>query len=169
MIKTHFHKKSLIWYICNPMKFEISRKCRWVKAENVSFVSGVLLCCRSHCERRLLEEYGGLVLSAPAWDETGCEFDSWHCRYICKNVTDTILWQGHHGRDIPCSFTWVPSGFSTLGAYGLTRQLCWKKNVIAQAWTLWAEGSVTLNGTVVCLGHGVPEMVTPAPAMRTTS
>ena len=41
----------------------------------------------------------GPVGSAPAWDGTGCEFDSWECRIY-----------------IPCSIepmiTWVPWGFS---------------------------------------------------------
>ena len=26
----------------------------------------------------------GLVVSAPAWDGTGCEFDSWQCRIYCS-------------------------------------------------------------------------------------
>ena len=38
---------------------------------------------------------------------------------------------------------------------------------IAQAWATWLEGASAPNGTVMCQGHGVPEMVTPA--MRTTA
>ena len=38
---------------------------------------------------------------------------------------------------------------------------------IAQAWATWPEGALTPNGTMMCRGHGVPEMVTPA--MRTTA
>ena len=38
---------------------------------------------------------------------------------------------------------------------------------IAQAWAMWPEGASAPNGTVMCRGHGVPEMVTPA--MRTTA
>ena len=38
---------------------------------------------------------------------------------------------------------------------------------IAQAWATWPEGASAPNGTVMCRGHGVPEMVTPA--MRTTA
>ena len=33
---------------------------------------------------------------------------------------------------------------------------------IAQAWATWSEGASAPNGTVMCRGHGVPEMVTPA-------
>ena len=38
---------------------------------------------------------------------------------------------------------------------------------IAQAWATWPEGASAPNGTMMCRGHGVPEMVTPA--MRTTA
>ena len=38
---------------------------------------------------------------------------------------------------------------------------------IAQAWATWPEGASAPNGTVMCRGHGVPEMLTPA--MRTTA
>ena len=38
---------------------------------------------------------------------------------------------------------------------------------IAQAWATWPEGASAPNGTVMCRGHGVPEMVTPA--MKTTA
>ena len=38
---------------------------------------------------------------------------------------------------------------------------------IAQAWATWPEGALAPNGTVMCRGHGVPEMVTPA--MKTTA
>ena len=38
---------------------------------------------------------------------------------------------------------------------------------IAQAWATWPEGASAPNGTTMCQGHGVPEMVTPA--MRTTA
>ena len=38
---------------------------------------------------------------------------------------------------------------------------------IAQAWATWPEGASAPNGTVMCRGHGVPEMVTPV--MRTTA
>ena len=34
-----------------------------------------------------------------------------------------------------------------------------------KAWATWPEGASAPNGTVMCRGHGVPEMVTPA--MRT--
>ena len=45
-------------------------------------------------------------------------------------------------------------------------------NGIAQAWATWPEGALAPNGTmkwcaVMCRGHGVPEMVTPA--MRITA
>ena len=38
---------------------------------------------------------------------------------------------------------------------------------IAQAWATWPEGASAPNGTVMCRGHGVPEILTPA--MRTTA
>ena len=40
----------------------------------------------------------GLVVSAPAWDGTGREFDTWQCRIYPMFIEPTI--------------TWVPSGFS---------------------------------------------------------
>ena len=39
-----------------------------------------------------------LVGSAPAWDGTGCEFDSWYCRIYLMFIETTN--------------TWVSSGFS---------------------------------------------------------
>ena len=34
----------------------------------------------------------GLVVSAPAWDGTGCEFDSWQCRiYIPCSLSLRLL------------------------------------------------------------------------------
>ena len=52
------------------------------------------------CERDCLKtvRHCGLVVSAPAWDGTGCEFDSWQCRIYPMFIEPTI--------------TWVPSGFS---------------------------------------------------------
>ena len=54
----------------------------------------------------------GLVGSAPAWDGTGCEFDSWQCRTY-----------------IPCSLSLGLLGSlrGSLGTYGLTQKLCLKK------------------------------------------
>ena len=51
----------------------------------------------------------GLVVSAPAWDGTGCEFDSWQCRIY-----------------IPCSLSLRLLGSlrGSLGTYGLTQKLC---------------------------------------------
>ena len=59
----------------------------------------------------------GLVVSAFAWDETGCEFDSWQCRIY-----------------IPCSLSLRLLGSlrGSLGTYGSTQKLCLKKkNVIS--------------------------------------
>ena len=55
----------------------------------------------------------GLVGSAPAWNGTGCEFDSWQCRIY-----------------IPCSLSLrlLGSLWGSLGTYGLTQKLCWKNN-----------------------------------------
>ena len=54
----------------------------------------------------------GLVVSAPAWGGTGCEFDSWQCRIY-----------------IPCSLSLrlLGSFRGSLGTYGLTQKLCLKK------------------------------------------
>ena len=51
----------------------------------------------------------GLVVSAPAWDGTGCEFDSRPCRIY-----------------IPCSLSLRLLGSlrGSLGTYGLTQKLC---------------------------------------------
>ena len=55
----------------------------------------------------------GLVVSAPAWDGTGCELDSWQCRIY-----------------IPCSLSLRLLGSlrGSLGTYGLTQKLCLKKS-----------------------------------------
>ena len=52
------------------------------------------------------------VVSAPAWDGTGCEFDSWQCQIY-----------------IPCSLSLRLLGSlrSSLGTYCLTQKLCYKK------------------------------------------
>ena len=64
-----------------------------------------------HCG--LVVRHCGLVGSAPAWDGTGCEFDSWQCRIY-----------------IPCSLSLRLLGFlrDSLGTYGLTQKLCLKKH-----------------------------------------
>ena len=49
------------------------------------------------------------VASAPAWDGTGCELDSWQCRiYITCLLSLRLLW----------------SLRGSLGTYGLTQKLC---------------------------------------------
>ena len=51
----------------------------------------------------------GLVVSTPAWDGTGCEFDSWQCRiYIQCSLSLRLL----------------GSLRGSLGTYGLTHKLC---------------------------------------------
>ena len=54
----------------------------------------------------------GLVVSTPAWDGTGCEFDSWQCRIY-----------------IPCSLSLrlLGSFRGSLGTYGLTSKIVLKK------------------------------------------
>ena len=54
----------------------------------------------------------GLVGSAPTWDGIGCEFNSWQCRIY-----------------IPCSLSLRLLGSlrGSLGTYGLTQKLCYKK------------------------------------------
>ena len=50
----------------------------------------------------------GLVVSAPAWDGTGCEFNSWQCWIY-----------------IPCSSSLRLLGYLRVsGTYGLTQKLC---------------------------------------------
>ena len=53
------------------------------------------------------------MVSAPAWDGTGCEFDSWQFRIY-----------------IPCSLSLRLLGSlrGSLRTYGLTQKLCWKKS-----------------------------------------
>ena len=57
----------------------------------------------------------GLVVSALAWDGTGCEFDSWQCRIY-----------------IPCSLSLRLLGSlrGSLGTYGLTQKWCWKTPIL---------------------------------------
>ena len=54
---------------------------------------------------------GGLVVSAPAWDGTDCEFDSWQCRIY-----------------IPCSLSLRLLGSlrGSLGTYDLTQKIVLK-------------------------------------------
>ena len=53
-----------------------------------------------------------LVGSAPTWDRTGCEFNSWQCWiYIPCSLSLRSLW----------------SLQDSLGTYGSTQKLCWKK------------------------------------------
>ena len=68
--------------------------------ENCHFYSIVKYVKDCHC---------GLVVSASAWDETGCGFDSWHCRIY-----------------IPCSLNLrlLGSPRGSLGTDGLTQKLC---------------------------------------------
>ena len=51
----------------------------------------------------------GLVVSAPAWDGTGYEFDSWHCPDIYPMFIEPMI-------------TWVLSGLS--GYIWLDTKLC---------------------------------------------
>ena len=68
----------------------------------------------------------GLVVSAPACDGSGCEFDSWQCRiYILCSLTLRLL----------------GSLQGSLSTYGLTQKLCLKKPR-----TLWE----TLNSILHC-------------------
>ena len=64
--------------------------------------------------KRIEVRHCGLVGSAPAWDGTGCEFDSWQCRIY-----------------IPCSLSLRLLGSlrGSLDTYGLTQKLCLKKVV----------------------------------------
>ena len=54
----------------------------------------------------------GLLVSTPAWDGTGCEFDSWQCRIY-----------------IPCSLSLRLLGSlrGSPGTYGLTQKIVFKK------------------------------------------
>ena len=66
----------------------------------------IKICSSAHSLVTLLY---GLVVSAPAWDGTGREFDSWQCRIY-----------------IPCSLSLRLLGSlrGSLGTYGLTQKLC---------------------------------------------
>ena len=69
----------------------------------------------------MLYRHCGLVVSAPAWDGTGCEFDSWQCRIY-----------------IPCSKSLRLFGslWGSLGTYGLSQKLCSKKLYSKIAWSI---------------------------------
>ena len=56
-----------------------------------------------------MQIYTTLVVSAPAWNGTGREFDSWQCQIY-----------------IPCSLSLRLLGSlrGSLGTYGLTQKLC---------------------------------------------
>ena len=72
----------------------------------------------SHCgTNKWFTSHCGLVVSAPAWDGTGCEFDSWQCRIY-----------------IPCSLSLRLLGSlrGSLGTYGLTTKIVFKKTTKKQ-------------------------------------
>ena len=88
--------------------------------ENILHAEAKLTPLRIHIKRAYLinqsikkltniDDHCGLVVSAPAWDGTGCEFDSWQCRIY-----------------IPCSLSLRLLGSlrGSLGTYGLTQKLC---------------------------------------------
>ena len=58
------------------------------------------------------------MVSTPAWDGTGCEFDSWQCRIY-----------------IPCSLSLRLLGSlrGSLGTYGLTQKNCVKKSAFRKS------------------------------------
>ena len=60
----------------------------------------------------LVVRHCGLGVSAPAWDGGGCEFDSCQCRIYIPCLLSLQLFGSLRG---------------SLGTYGLTQKLCWKK------------------------------------------
>ena len=89
----YFFKKILGGSKHNSQKLVESKPVRW-------------LCLDTHV---ITVRYCGLVVSVPAWNGTGCEFDSWQCRIY-----------------IPCSLSLRLLGSlrGSLGTYGLTQKLC---------------------------------------------
>ena len=71
--------------------------------------TGITFCDVSPSTNKAQVRHCGLVGSAPAWDGTGREFDSWQCRIY-----------------IPCSLSLrlLGSLWGSLGTYGLTQKLC---------------------------------------------
>ena len=70
--------------------------------------------------------------SAPAWDGTGCEFDSWQCRiYVLRSLSLRLL----------------GSFRGSLGTYGLTQKLCLKyilnTNIIS--WSIRPAGDFPMH------------------------
>ena len=57
---------------------------------------------------KMIARHCVVVVSAPAWDGTGCEFDAWQCRIYIHVHEPTITW----------------SLRGSLGTYGLTQKLC---------------------------------------------
>ena len=102
----------------DDLHYKSTRKSTFTENNYLKDVSDSLYCtCELLCTCVIHVRHCGLVGSAPAWDGTGCEFNSWQCRIY-----------------IPCSLrlrlgTWVPSG--SLGTYGLTQKLCEKLRISA--------------------------------------
>ena len=82
-------------------------------------------------------------------------YKAWNLLRMFKNVA------GFGRRTLRSSLALL----SVVGAIGESRHQ--ERGGIAQTWATWPEGASAPNGPMMCRGHGVPEMVTPA--RRTTS
>ena len=138
--KSNMAKKKLIWPIdvspTWPMKVQYGR-CEsnmadespiwpmWIQHDrwksNVANNTWPMKTYVRHC---------GLAVSAPIWDGTGCEFDSWQCRIYIYIPFSLSLWL-------------LGSLRGSLGAYGLTQKLCWKNKLHMEAICLCSYDTTT--------------------------
>ena len=119
------------------------------RAEDASFVAGVVVCCRCHWESRP-QEGGGIAQAWATWPEGA------------SAPNGTMMCRGHGVPEMvtpAMRTTTVLLGFLNSGLGHVARRCFGTK------W--YDEGASAPNGTMMCQGHGVPEMVTPA--MRTTA
>ena len=122
----------IFWSVCNDA-------CQWVlKCVEVCWDLLARWCqskvnCSSHVR------HCGLVVSAPAWDGTDCEFDSWQCRIY-----------------IPCSLSsrLLGSLRGSLGTYGLTQKLCLKSLAQMNMQVMWLQKEEEDDEFDGCLGCG---------------
>ena len=115
---------------CNfLLYFCLNCLCMYIKCISLYIWGQYSICCKTRGDQQCIFDYFrwgqwtlggweategdnrhcGLVVSTPAWDGTGCEFDSWQGRIY-----------------IPCSLSLRLLGSlrGSLGTYGLTQKLC---------------------------------------------
>ena len=95
-------------------------------------------------ERSRLIRHCGLVVSTPAWDETGCEFDSWQCRiYIPCSLSLRLLgslswFYGYIWLDTKIGMKVDPK-FVTLVPHLVSLVVWWRQLELCRARCSWAN------------------------------